>query len=212
MSAEPPPATCSGHPVSVAIPPGKHLIRIHRQSAKYGPTDFSHKVPMPPEGGRFDTLDARYGHLYVAETPAGAVAEVLLRGKGGPSATNRIVPRAALVGRVMTVVEVLRPTSVVSLRGSDAGHVCQDAWLTKCESEDYPLTREWSAAIRGWQPTKCGFIWWARRDEHELALVLYDDRIPSTDLRPIGPSVPLSHGAGLAMVVAILAGHNVTVA
>jgi len=212
MGAEPPPSSCPGHPIGVTIPAGKRLLRIHRNSPKYGPTDFNHKVPSPPEGGRFDTLDPRYGHLYLAESAAGAVAEALLRGKAGPSATNRIVPRAALADRVMTEVEVLRPAPVVSLRGPDVGHVCQDAWLTKCESEDYPLTREWGVAIRRWEPKKCGFIWWARRDEHEMALVLYDDRIAPKDLRPTGPSVPLGYGAGLAMVVAILAGHNVTVA
>jgi hypothetical protein len=198
--------------VDLTIPPGKRLLRIHRLSYAYGPTDFNHTVPTPPGGGRFDTLDPAYGHLYVAETAAGAVAEALMRGKAGPSATNRIVPRAALTNRVMTEVEVLRPTSVVSLRGRDIGHVCQDAWLTKCESDGYPLTREWGVAIRRWSPKTCGFIWWARRDEGELALVLYDDRIAPADIRPVGPPTPLSHGPGLAMVVAILAGHNVTVA
>lgn len=157
-------------------------------------------------------MDPAYGHLYVAETAAGAVAEALLRGSGGPSATNRVLPRAALVGRAATEIVIERPTSVVSLRGPDVGHVCQDAWLTKCESDGYSLTRAWGAAIRDWVPKASGFLWWARRNEHELALVLYDDRIPPTELRAAGPPLPLDVGDGLAMVVAILALHNVTVA
>jgi hypothetical protein len=112
----------------------------------------------------------------------------------------------------MTEGEVLGPTSIVSLRGRDIGHVCEDVWLTKCESDEYPLTRERGVVIRHWAPKQCGCIWWARRDEHELDLVLYDDRIPPTDINQVGPSTTLSYGPGLAMVVAIRAGHNVTVA
>ena len=57
-----------------------------------------------------------------------------------------------------------------------------------------------------------GSIWWARRDEHELALVFYDDRIATADLRVIGTPKPLDHGPGFDLVVSILAQHNVTVA
>lgn len=42
-----------------------------------GAADFNRTVPVPPGGGRFDTLDPAYGHLYAAQTPAGAVAEAL---------------------------------------------------------------------------------------------------------------------------------------
>jgi RES domain len=193
------------------VPAGTRLIRIYR-TGRHGPTDFNRRVLVPPDGGRFDTLDPAYGHLYAAHSPAGAVAEALLRGRGGPSAANRILPRATLTNRAMAEVELLKSTTVVSLRGPDIGQVCQDAWLTKCESDGYPITRLWGVAIRGWAPTHGGFIWWARRDEHELALVFYDDRIPTADLRVIGTPKPLDHGPGFDLVVAILAQHNVTVA
>lgn len=195
----------------IMIPAGARLIRVYRVGP-YGPADFNHKVPVPPLGGRFDTLDPAYGHLYAAQSAAGAVAEALLRGHGGPSAANRILPRATLTDRAVAEVEMLRSTSVVSLRGPDLGQVCQDAWLTKCESDGYPITRLWGVAIRGWAPTHGGFIWWARRDEHELALVLYDDRVATVDLKVIGTPVPLDHGPGFDLVVSILALHNVTVA
>lgn len=197
--------------MQIVIPAGTRLIRVYRVGA-HGPTTFNRNVPVPPGGGRFDTLDPVYGHLYAAQTPAGAVAEALLRGRGGPSASNRILPRATLTDRAMVEVEILRPTSVVSLRGPDIGQVCQDAWLTKCESDGYPITRLWGAAIRDWAPRDAGFIWWARRDEHELAVVLYDDRLPVADLQIVAPPVPLDHGLGLDLVVSILTRHNVTVA
>lgn len=193
------------------IPAGTRLIRVYRLG-RHGPTDFNRNVPVPPGGGRFDTLDAAYGHLYAAQTPAGAVAEALLRGRGGPTASNRILPRATLNDRAMAEVELLRSTFVVSLRGPDIGQVCQDAWLTKCEGDGYPVTRRWGVAIRDWAPKDAGFVWWARRDEHELALVLYDDRMATVDLRLIGAPVALDHGPGFDLVVSILARHNVTVA
>jgi len=195
----------------VVLPAGARLIRVFRPG-KHSPTAFSHKVPVPPDGGRFDTLDPSYGHLYLAATAAGAVAEALLRGVGGPSAADRLLPRAVLAGRAMAEIELERPTSVVSLRGPDVGHVCQDAWLTKCEHDAYPITRLWGEAIRKWAPAEAGFLWWARRDENQLAMVLYDDRLPAPDVTVIGTPIPLSHGLGLNLVVSLLARHNVTVA
>lgn len=195
----------------VVIPAGARLVRIFRVG-RHGPTDFNHTVAVAPDGGRFDTLDPAYGHLYAAETPAGAIAEAFLRGRGGPSATNRLLPRATLTDRAMAQIEVMRPTSVVSLRGPDVGHACQDAWLTKCEHDEYPITRLWGVAIRSWAPTDAGFMWWARRDEHELAVVLYDDRMAPDALRVLMPPEPLDSGPGLALVTSILAHHNVTVA
>ena len=206
-----PPTYCPGTPVPVVLPAGARLIRVLRLG-KHSPTGFSHTVPVPPDGGRFDTLDPSYGHLYLAETAAGAVAEALLRGPSGPSAANRLLPRAALADRAMAEIELQRPTSVVSLRGPDVGHVCQDAWLTKCEHDAYPLTRLWGAAIRQWAPAEAGFMWWARRDEHELAMVLYDDRVAAADVTLIGAPVPLGYGPGFDLVVSLLALHNVTVA
>jgi hypothetical protein len=112
----------------------------------------------------------------------------------------------------MNEFQVRRPTRLVSLQGPNVGQVCQDVWLTKCDSDGYRLTRLWGVAIRGWAPLEAGFIWWARRDEHELALVLYDDRVSAVEIEPIAAPVPLDRGPGLNMVVSIPARHNVTVA
>lgn len=211
MGAERPPADCSGTPVRVLLPPGERLLRVHRLSGTRNATAFNRTVPVPPAGGRFDTVDGTYGHLYVATSPAGAVAEALLRNPHAPTAVRRFVPRAALAGRAISELEVVSPTQVVSLKGPDVGHVCQDGWLTTCESAEYPITREWGAAIRTWVPDAAGMLWWARPDNDELSAVFYDDRPPMPALRPIGPPTPIDSGPGFDLVIALLAAHNVTI-
>lgn len=193
------------------MPPGERLLRVHRITIGRSPDAFNRTIAPPGSGGRFDTVDGSYGHLYTAATPAGAVAEALLRGSLAPTASARVIPMAALAGRGMTELELLSPAPLVSLRGPDVGHVCQDAWLTKCDSSDYHLTQAWGVAIRAWHPAMSGMVWWARKNEHELVHVLYDDRLPTPAVRVVGSTVPIDSGPGLELVRLLLAAHNVTV-
>lgn len=210
MGAEPPPKTCAGTPVSVLLPAGERLLRVHKLGA-HKPDEFNSRVPPEPEAGRFDNVDGTSGHLYTAATTAGAIAEGVLRGLGEPTATVRTIPQSALTDRALTELELLVPARLLSLRGANVGQVCQTSWLTKCDPVEYPLTRAWSAAIRGWHGWASGFIWWARKDENELVHVLYEDRLPVPAVRMVGPSVPIDHGPGLDLVRAVLASHNVYV-
>jgi hypothetical protein len=195
--------------VSVVLPVGERLIRVHKRA--HSPEEFISTVLPPEKAGRFDTVDGTYGHIYTAATSRGAIAEGVLQGALEPTSMVRSIPRSALADRAMTELELLGPARLISLRGPDVGHVCQSAWLTKCEATDYTLTQAWGAAIRGWHTWAAGFIWWARKNEHELVHVLYDDRLPKPALRPIGPSVPIDSGPGLDLVRTVLAAHNVGV-
>ena len=211
MGAEMPPATCAGDPVRVMLPAGERLLRVHRIDSTFEPEDFNQTICVPPDDGRFDNVDGTYGHIYVAGSIAGAIAEGILRGSHTPTAVRRFVPRIALAGRAFTTLELLSPASLVSLRGPDVGHVCQDGWLTKCDGTAYPLTRAWGAAIRRWAPTTAGMLWWARKNENEMVAVLYDDRLPMPALRRMGAPITIDSGPGLDLVIALLAAHNVTV-
>jgi hypothetical protein len=212
MPSEEPPDDCAGTPVRAPVTAGTRLFRIHRISQHHGASDFNHTVPSSDSGGgRFDTLDAAYGHLYAALSVPGAVAEALLRGERAPTATSRLIPRLQLAGLGLSELELVRPVDLVSLRGADVGQVCQTSWLTKCEPSSYGITRRWGAAIRRWASWGGGFVWRARLDEEQLALVLYSDRIPPGTVVQAGDTLPIDSADGLELVIALLADHNVTV-
>jgi hypothetical protein len=98
----------------------------------------------------------------------------------------------------------------VSLRGADLGQVGQDTWLTKCDMIDYPHTRTWGEAIRGWAPWAAGFVWRSRRDEDKLAYVFFDSVCGSDSFVDSGhDSLALDSKEGVARVQDLLRRYNV---
>ncbi|NQW73554.1 MAG: RES family NAD+ phosphorylase, partial [Actinobacteria bacterium] len=63
--------------------------------------------------------------------------------------------------------------------------------LTKCDADQYELTRAWAHALRTWFPQVDGFQYRPRHDEDAFAWVLFDD----------GPSAPCARarGGGVAL-------------
>jgi hypothetical protein len=165
--------------------------------------------PDADSGGRFDSLDGSYGYLYVGADPSAAIAEVVCRDLpfGG---TPRLVPRAAVAGRLLSRIEVTTGIRVVRLHGADLTQVGQDIWLTKSEPSDYALTRAWAAAILTWVPKAGGLEYRCRHDEDRRAwcLVTPPDVSEHPRLRLGGGPVPLDSPAGLVVVRAVLARHN----
>ena len=193
-------------PRVVTLGQGTTLTRMH--SAELGAIEFNHRAANDPyQGGRFDSVDGEYGYLYAGQDADVAVAEVLLRDV--PPGQKRYLPCAAVRGRMLSEIVVGHPLDVVSLRGRDLGHIGQDTWLTKSEAADYPFTRRWAKAIRGWAPRAAGFAWRARHDEDREAYVLFDDRTPPGSLVFADSSRRTDAGVGLKEVRRILAGHNV---
>lgn len=192
----------------VNVPAGTALWRVHSTrfpAAVFNPTPATN----PLRGGRFDTIDGKYGCLYAAKAREAAVAEVLVRdipvdGKA------RVLPRVMLRDRLLTRIAVKTSLLVVSLHGPDLGHVGQDSWLTKCEKAEYALTRAWGAALRKWAPDAAGFVWRSKRDEDWLAYVFFEDRLPSPQaIVKVGRSLHLDSPRGFEFVRKILARHNV---
>ncbi|MFU0507823.1 RES family NAD+ phosphorylase [Pseudaminobacter sp. NGMCC 1.201702] len=54
--------------------------------------------------------------------------------------------------------------------------------LIDTEKDQYPGTRRWAEAIHAQCPAIEGLCWVSRQDDRALAIVLFGDRVPATDL------------------------------
>lgn len=212
MPPAPPPADCPGTPVVSVLAAGQRCYRVH---ATRNAADTFNATPQPTalSGGRFDSLDGSYAHLYVADTAGGAIAETLCRDlpfDGSP----REIPRPLLRGLRLSEVEVAADLDVVLLHGAALNQVGQDLWLTKSEARDYELTRQWAAAIRAWVPDCRGFEYRARHNEDLISWVLFKNSSVTKSAVSV-PAVPglgvdLDSGAGELLVGDVLQAYNAT--
>ncbi len=210
MSLPSPPAIQPvGSPVIETLTAGTLLRRVH---GGHPADSFNWTVqPTVLAGGRFDSLDGAYGYTYLGESDAAAIAETLCRDLplGGPA---RLVPRSRLTGRRITTVEVARDLAVLVLHGAALTHVGAPLALTKCDADEYLVTREWAAGLRGWLPDVAGFVYRCRHDEDLRAWVLFDDGPPSrrahAALRAQASSTALDSADGIVLVKQVLRQHN----
>jgi hypothetical protein len=201
-----PPAAPPGTPVLLVLEAGTVFRRLHH--ARF-PADAFNRTPSPSrlQGGRFDSLDGRFGYLYLGDSDDAAIAETLCRDLP-LDGTSRIVPRSMIKERRLTSVILEADVTVVSLRGSALPQLGQDLWLTKCEAGEYELTRRWTVAIRAWAPTALGFEYRARHDEDRLSWVLFDDDTAKPAVRALDDTIALDAGPGLATLKRVLSAHN----
>lgn len=205
----PPEGGITGAPKLETLKAGSLLARIH--PAGLGACEFNHTVPSEGGGGRFDTCGGTYGHLYAADGLEGAVAETLTRDIVLVDPGPGHVPFAYVRGRVLSWVNVMRDLLLVSLHGPRAAAFGQGPWLTKCEEDDYPLTREWARALRERSPRAAGFAWRARHDEDALAYVLWSDRAGDA-IEAVAAGIPIDSAEGLGAVrKVLLERHNAVV-
>lgn len=56
--------------------------------------------------------------------------------------------------------------------------------LIDTEKDKYPSTRKWAEAIHAACPSAEGLCWVSRQDDRALAVILFGDRVATTDLLP----------------------------
>ena len=151
---------------------GSRVFRVHREvHAAAAPNPTTPSV-SGIGGSRFDSPDGSYASLYFADRPEGAIAETLCRDlplDGAP----RLIPRAALPGRQLSSLIVTARLTFVAAHGAALTHLGQDGWLTFSDPVDYPLTRQWTAAIRRWCPTADGIAYRCRHDNDRIAYLAW---------------------------------------
>jgi hypothetical protein len=189
MPADIPPKDLRPHPRYVELPAGSFLWRVTRQ-----PIPVADQVMSPfcdftadPDSydarlaGRFDpTPECPYSYCYAAFDDLTAICEVLLRDVGftGP---ERYLPRQALKGRRLAILETRQPLWIISLiTAADLAAACQDSWLVHTEAANFRLTQRWAHWLRdGKAPdgsSPAGLMWPSKRAPGGVAVLLFGDR------------------------------------
>jgi RES domain len=101
--------------------------------------------------------------------------------------------KAKLIGQISSQVLptrdlVLADLSSTALRKLGVGR----SQLIDTEKDRYPQTRVWAEAIHARCPDVDGLCWVSRQDDRARALVLFGDRVQSTDLAPNGSSITIA--------------------
>ncbi|PZT83326.1 RES family NAD+ phosphorylase [Streptomyces sp. AC1-42W] len=170
------------------LPAGTQLWRAHPSrfaAVQFRPYDQEDRAP-----GRFhSTAEDPYPCLYAADGPETALAETLLRSIAFDRTTGtRFVPKRAVTGRSLTVLQTRHELRLVSLRtGAALAAVCQDNRLLENEGpEHYRGTRDWAREIRTQVPGAQGMIWDSKRNPSGRVLVLFGDRLAGGPADPYG--------------------------
>jgi hypothetical protein len=194
-------------PAIEELPSGTTLYTIHRFPHKV--SEFNPTPATPYAGGRFDSPDRTYAHLYAGQSEAAAIAETLLRSLPS-NAKGRFLPKARLKDRVLSELQTTADLEVVRLHGDGLLRIGAVPGLTKCEARDYPYTRHWAQAIRSWAPTACGFVWRSRHHDDLLSYVFFSDRVPSGAFLD-GPGKRVDRGPGLVSLRKMLLPYRIAI-
>jgi hypothetical protein len=207
------PRGCDGDPNRHVLPAGTTLWRLHRRDRR---PELWNDVPddVAIGGGRFSsTADCRYPFLYLTFAPQTALAERLLRSLPFPEQGPRLVPRAGVVDRRLTMLATTgRLILLPLLTTPDLAAVCQDEWLVHTGPHDYALTRRWAHWLRTEHPWTQGLIWPSRCNLGESAAVLFGDRCPPGTVQQAGPHRDLDDSPGTAWLNIQLAPYGAAVA
>lgn len=170
---ESPPKTT---PDTRTLKAGTELYRIHLP--EYSALWFGPGVGNPPRY-RFDAPEGEYGALYVAQSPAGAFAEVFLR---EPRRITRIITTAELEDRVMSRILVRKPLVLAKLRGPGLSWRGVTAEVSSSEESGYQAARKVALEVFRDPRALDGIEYRSRHDDDELACVLFDRARASIEL------------------------------
>lgn len=178
--------------------PGGTWYRVHRfdrSSGQYLPAAFN---DTSHGNARFSPLvDPSTGSviptLYAAQTPRGAIAEVVLHDVPMPS-TGHLhdweQDKASALHLSDIVLPDLALVNLTSVGLRAAGLKVADLFGT--EQPDYPRTRQW--ALHVWQrvPTAHGLYWMSVRENTCPVVMLFGDRVPAGAIRDVGRTQPIA--------------------
>ncbi|WP_419837506.1 RES family NAD+ phosphorylase [Candidatus Poriferisodalis sp.] len=209
-----PPTQFNGTPNKLPLSAGTPLWRVHREkypADEFNPNPVAQDLASEFAGGRFDSATQDpYPFLYAAADDRTAVAEKLLRDLPVSQFGKREMLSQEVSGLCVSQIDVAAGLELVSLRsGSDLAAIGIDTRLTIGPSTEYPVTREWSAAIREWADWAQGLTWRSGREPDGFAFVFFGDRIGTGD---IVMSANSSCGAeAFDLITLILSQYNVAV-
>jgi hypothetical protein len=150
--------------------------------------------------------------MYAANRVDGALGETVFHDV--PSGGDAwLIPRAALYGRLRTLLVPQRPLRLLDLTGwAHKGLQIDGRGLVDCEPSEYPTTAQWAERFHSCAEAPDGLYWRSRQYDKSFALMLFGDRVAESDLRPVlDETIPLWQGDGLDEVLAAAERANVTI-
>ena len=166
-------------------PKGQVIHRIHLKI--YRSSAFN---PGLKGNARFSPIKATDGSriptLYGGTTFDCAAMETVFHDV--PFATGlKTFDKQKLVDQVYSQVTPKRNLSLADLSTTALRKLgVQRNELIDTEKDEYPRTRKWAEAIHAECPHAEGLCWVSRQDDRALAVMLFGDRLATTDLSPIG--------------------------
>lgn len=198
----PPPPSSLLQPLTETWQAARDVLRCHE--AALAPDAFN---PGQGTGGRFDPLIRPTGAiiptLYGSDTPEGAFSESIFRNVPvrPPNPDDKMVSEKHLGGRVLSRISPQRDLSLVQLYGPSLSRLgLYRHEIIDCEADAYPLTRPWALALHDAVPNADGIIWVSCHNDASKAILLFGNRVLSTDFLVVGIPLPLEFGAGLDLV------------
>lgn len=170
-------------PFKTRSEPASTWYRVHKfdgATGKYGPIDFN---DTSLGNARFSplidpTTNKVVPTIYAAESPRGAIAEIVLHDVPTPSSgyihdwerdrTSKLHVSAITLAKLDLVNLTTTGLRAAGLKVSD---------LFDGNAPDYPRTRDWALYI--WQnvPKAHGILWMSVRDNTSKVVVLFHDRV-----------------------------------
>lgn len=191
------------------IPAGRVFYRVHPAGRSPLAFDAQHRGAFG--GGRFDACTgAPHRTLCLSAAPETTIAERFLREFAVTRGLQRILPRAALAGQVLSEVRTSTDLDLVRLYSTqDLAAVHQDTWLTTTTPDRFHATREWAEWLHDRVPWADGILWQSIADMPRETVVLFDDRCPAPPVP--GPSRALDDPAELPWLTDLLKPYGVEV-
>lgn len=197
-----PPDFSSTEPLFTTWSGSEAILRVFNPD--HGPTSFNPGFPTSGIHGRFhffqDPAAAVVPVLYGSDQGDGAISETIFHDVpiDGPA---RYVPERRL-GRASIVS--LRPTRdlrLVQLLGHGLRRLRIRAGnLTDTDPAEYPRTVPWAQSLHRNFPDVDGLVWMSRQFNSAKAVVLFGDRVASSELQVVSHTLPLRVGPGRALV------------
>lgn len=189
---------------------GRVFHRIH--PLRYNPTEFL-SAARATVNGRFHFFERADGTvvpvLYGAENVDAAVAEVLFRNVPLRDA-EKLISLRNLRDLGISVVTPKRDLKLVELFGHGLRRLGLMAdELTSTVTAEYPHTVQWAQRLHDAAPGADGLVWMSRQFNAAQALLLFGDRVDSTELDG-GDPLELSFGEGLELVRVVAMAADIT--
>lgn len=171
------------HVTLTSLAVGAVLHRVHQR--KHQANQFN---PGVIGNARFSPIVDEHGQpiptLYGGATMACALMETVFHDVPH-TAGFKTFDKGKLVEQVHSTVQLAQALELVDLASVALRKLgVTRKQLIDTEKDQYPLTRQWAAAIHRQCPQAQGLSWVSRQDDSARAVVLFGDRIPQGVLRP----------------------------